>query len=64
MVRCWRSTTACARIIPKTLECVTQADLPEQIDLIVTETVSSFILGFGSWDTMSDLTDGYLRQAR
>ena len=43
-------------IIQKPLERVTTADLPPQIDLIVTETISSVITGFGSWDTISILT--------
>jgi len=45
------------RIIAKPLEHVTAADLPDRIDLIVTETVSSLILGFGSWDAIEILTD-------
>ncbi|HLX53067.1 MAG TPA: 50S ribosomal protein L11 methyltransferase [Aquella sp.] len=43
------------RIINKTLESILKEALPEKIDLIVTETISSVIFGFGCWDHFESL---------
>ena len=42
-------------IVERTLETVPENVLPSQIDLIVTETLSSLIFGFGSWDALPNL---------
>ena len=43
--------------ITKPLERVAPDELPPQVDLIVTETLSSFILGFGCWDRIEQLAN-------
>ena len=42
-------------ILPKALEDIGAGDLPENIDLLVSETLSSVIFGFGSWDVLPNL---------
>lgn len=42
-------------IINKTLENVDFHDLPANIDLVISETISSLIFGFGCWDTFPSL---------
>lgn len=42
-------------IIPKALEEIAPGELPDQIDLLVSETLSSVIFGFASWDAMPGL---------
>lgn len=42
-------------IIPKALEDIDAGELPDEIDLLVSETLSSVIFGFASWDVMPDL---------
>lgn len=42
-------------IIPKALEDVAAWELPGEIDLLISETLSSVIFGFGSWDALPAL---------
>jgi hypothetical protein len=42
-------------VIESTLEAVNLADLPDRIDLVVSETLSALLFGFGSWDALSSL---------
>ena len=42
-------------IITSKLESISPDILPRQIDLIVTETLSSLLFGFGSWDALPQL---------
>lgn len=42
-------------IIPKALEDIDADDLPDEIDLLVSETLSSVIFGFASWDALPGL---------
>lgn len=44
-------------IIDKPLEYVDMSKLPKTIDLIVSETISSLIFGFGSWDAFPKLVE-------
>jgi hypothetical protein len=47
----------CITIIPSTLETVEPGAIPDKIDMIVTETLSSVLFGLGSWDKLSALAD-------
>lgn len=40
-----------------TLESLNFSELPQNIDLVVTETISSLLFGFGSWDRLADLVN-------
>jgi SAM-dependent methyltransferase len=42
-------------IVPAKLEDMSLSDFPASIDLIVTETLSSLLFGFGSWDFLPNL---------
>jgi SAM-dependent methyltransferase len=42
-------------IIIKPLEQVNDSELPGELDLIISETISSLIVGFGSWDHLERL---------
>lgn len=44
-------------VIESTLEALRPAALPRSIDLIVTETLSSLLFGFGCWDALSGLAE-------
>ncbi|WP_280783946.1 methyltransferase domain-containing protein [Rhodococcus opacus] len=44
-------------IINSTLEALDSGALPKSIDLIVTETLSSLLFGFGSWDVFGELIE-------
>lgn len=42
-------------VIPSTLEGLKSEKIPAVIDLVVTETLSSVLFGFGSWDALPNL---------
>jgi SAM-dependent methyltransferase len=44
-------------IIPSTLEGISPELIPYTIDLVVTETLSSLLFGFGCWDRLSEIAD-------
>ncbi len=48
-------------ILTSTLETLRPSELPAQIDLVGTETLSSLLFGFGSWDALPTLA-GRLRR--
>jgi len=44
-------------ILNSTLEALSPSALPQEIDLVVTETISSVLYGFGCWDAFPDLLE-------
>jgi SAM-dependent methyltransferase len=51
----------CVTILEQALEHVDLDRLPAQIDLVVSETLSSLLFGFGSWDSLPSLVQRVTR---